>query len=195
MGFSEIISKLISDYEAQKKQIEREWDDKIQKRKKEIDIEIESIFDTKAKEIERQIEEQHHSRFLNAKLQQKNLVLKKKRQIIDEIFEEAYKQICEMDDEKYFDTLLSLIEKYSENKQQIILLSEKDFSKYKDKLKKKLEEKKLKFKDILPSDKLKNGLILYDDEKKIETNLSFESIMKRKKEKLENHIGKILHVI
>ncbi|MEJ5272521.1 MAG: V-type ATP synthase subunit E [Spirochaetota bacterium] len=195
MGFSEIISKLISDYEAQKKQIEREWDDKIQKRKKEIDIEIESIFDTKAKEIERQIEEQHHSRFLNAKLQQKNLVLKKKRQIIDEIFEEAYKQICEMDDEKYFDTLLSLIEKYSENKQQIILLSEKDFSKYKDKLKKKLEEKKLKFKDILTSDKLKNGLILYDDEKKIETNLSFESIMKRKKEKLENHIGKILHVI
>ncbi|HPC38532.1 MAG TPA: V-type ATP synthase subunit E [Exilispira sp.] len=195
MGFSEIISKLISDYEAQKKQIEREWDDKIQKRKKEIDSQIESIFDTKAKEIERQIEEEHHSRFLNAKLQQKNLVLKKKRQIIDEIFEEAYKQICEMDDEKYFGTLLSLIEKYSENKQQIILLSEKDFSKYKDKLKKKLEEKKLKFKDILSSDKLKNGLILYDDEKKIETNLSFESIMKRKKEKLENHIGKILHVI
>lgn len=195
MGFSEIISKLISDYEAQKKQIEIEWDDKIQERKKEIDSQIESIFDTKAKEIERQIEEQHHSRFLNAKLQQKNLLLKKKRQIIDEIFEEAYKQICEMDDEKYFDTLLSLIEKYSENKQQIILLSEKDFSKYKDKLKKKLEEKKLKFKDILPSDKLKNGLILYDDEKKIETNLSFESIMKRKKEKLENHIGKILHVI
>ena len=195
MGFSEIISKLISDYEAKKKQIEREWDDKIQKRKKEIDSQIESIFDTKAKEIERQIEEEHHSRFLNAKLQQKNLVLKKKRQIIDEIFEEAYKQICEMDDEKYFGTLLSLIEKYSENKQQIILLSEKDFSKYKDKLKKKLEEKKLKFKDILSSDKLKNGLILYDDEKKIETNLSFESIMKRKKEKLENHIGKILHVI
>jgi len=73
MGFSEIISKLISDYEEQKKQIEKEWDDRIFERKKDIDKQIELLFETKSKEIERQIEQEQHSRFLNAKLLQKIL--------------------------------------------------------------------------------------------------------------------------
>ncbi|MFN3411563.1 MAG: V-type ATP synthase subunit E [Exilispira sp.] len=195
MGFSEIISKLVSDYELQKKQIEKEWDEKIIEKKKEIEKEINSLYDAKTKEIEKQIEEKNHSRFLNAKLQQKNLILKKKRKIIDDVFERAYQEICNMDDENYLSILIELIERYSENKDEVILLSSKDYLKFKDVLRKKLEEKKLKFKNILSSDKFDKGVIIYNEEKKIETNLSFESIMKRKKERLENHIGKILHVI
>lgn len=195
MGFSEIISKLILDYEVQKKQIEKELDEKIMAKKKEIEREINSLYEAKTKEIEKQIEEKNHSRFLSAKLQQKNLVLKTKRKIIDNVFEKAYQEICEMDDENYLSILIKLIERYSENKDEVILLSSKDYSKFKDILRKKLEEKKYKFKNILSSDKFDKGVIIYNEEKKIETNLSFESIMKRKKESLENHIGKILHVI
>jgi len=195
MGFSEIISKLISDYEEQKKQIEKEWDDRIFERKKDIDKQIELLFETKSKEIERQIEQEQHSRFLNAKLLQKNLVLKKKRELIDDVFDKAYQQICHMDDQKYLSILVELIKKYSEKEDEVIFLSAKDFAKYKDSLKKKLDENGIKYKNIFSSDKFEKGVILYDEERKIETNLSFESIMKRKKEKLENHIGKILHVI
>lgn len=195
MGFSEIISKLISDFELEKKKIEDDWDSKIKERKNEIDKQIEKIYESKAKEIEKQIEENHHSRFLNAKLNQKNLVLRKKRQLIEEIFKKAYSDLSMMDDEKYLTILIELIAKYSEDKEQIIYLSSKDFEKYKDNLQKKLNEKKIKIKSIEKSDKFEKGLVLYNPDKKIETNLSFESIMRRKKEQLENHIGKMLHVV
>ncbi|MCR4422217.1 MAG: hypothetical protein GYA61_07125 [Spirochaetales bacterium] len=195
MGFSEIIEKLISDYEFQKKQIEKEWDDKISERKKEIEKQIDSLYETRSKEIERQIEEEQHSKFLNAKLYQKNLVLKKKRQLIDDVFEKAYQQICQMDDQKYLSVLIDLIERYSDKNDEVIFLSSLDYPKYKDILSKKLDEKKIIYKNISSSDKFEKGVILYNEKKKVETNLSFESIMKRKKEKLENHIGKILHVI
>lgn len=195
MGFSEIISKLISDFELEKKKIEDDWDSKIKERKNEIDKQIEKIYESKAKEIEKQIEENHHSRFLNAKLNQKNLVLRKKRQLIEEIFKKAYSDLSMMDDEKYLTILIELIVKYSEDKEQIIYLSSKDFEKYKDNLQKKLNEKKIKIKSIEKSDKFEKGLVLYNPDKKIETNLSFESIMRRKKEQLENHIGKMLHVV
>lgn len=195
MGFSEIISKLISDFELEKKKIEDDWDSKIKERKNEIDKQIEKIYESKAKEIEKQIEENHHSRFLNAKLNQKNFVLRKKRQLIEEIFKKAYSDLSMMDDEKYLTILIELIVKYSEDKEQIIYLSSKDFEKYKDNLQKKLNEKKIKIKSIEKSDKFEKGLVLYNPDKKIETNLSFESIMRRKKEQLENHIGKMLHVV
>ncbi len=195
MGFSEIISKLISDFELEKKKIEDDWDSKIKERKSEIDKQIEKIYEIKAKEIEKQIEENHHSRFLNAKLNQKNFVLRKKRQLIEEIFKKAYSDLSMMDDEKYLTILIELIVKYSEDKEQIIYLSSKDFEKYKDNMQKKLNEKKIKIKSIEKSDKFEKGLVLYNPDKKIETNLSFESIMRRKKEQLENHIGKMLHVV
>lgn len=195
MGFSEIILKLTEDFEEQKKKIIEQWDHDINEKKTEIDKKIELMFETKAKEIERQIEENHHSRLLNAKLNQKNQILKKKRELINNVFETAYKEICQMNEEKYISTLIDLIQRYFENKSQIILLSNEDFKKYKEILAKKLKEKNLAYKSIESTDKIEKGLILYDDDKKIETNLSFDSIMKRKKETLENHIGKILHVI
>lgn len=195
MGYSEIISKLISDFEQSKKQIDDEWNAKIKEKKDQIDRQIKDLYENKIKEIEKQIEESHHSRFLNAKLYQKNLVLKKKRELINSVFEKAYKKICQMDDEKYISVLMDLIEKYSNKKDEIIYLSNADYSRYKNILEKKLKEKNITFKSIESSTKFEKGLILYDEKNKIETNLSFESIYQRKKEKLENHIGKILHVI
>ncbi len=195
MGFSEIISKLVSDYEIKKDQIEKEWDQKILEKKKEIDKEIELIFNEKSKEIEREIEENHHSRLLNAKLEQKNQILKKKRQIINDVFEKAYQEILKIDDDKYISIILDLLERYSEKKEEVIFISEKEYPRIKDLLFKKIKEKGYSFKDIKSSDKIEKGIILLNEVKKIETNLTFESIMKRKKEKLENHIGKILHVI
>jgi len=195
MGFSEIIAKLISDFEQQKESIEKEWDSKIIEKKREIDKKFEQLFEIKSKEIERQIEDSHHSRLLNSKLEQKNSILKKKRELINNVFYKAYQEILKLDDDKYISILIELIEKYSSKKDEVIFISEKEYSKLKDVLVKKLKDKGYSFKAIKGSEKIEKGFILLDEERKIETNLSFESIMKRKKEVLENHIGKIIHVI
>jgi vacuolar-type H+-ATPase subunit E/Vma4 len=195
MGFTEILNKLEQDFEEKKKEIESSWDSKIKAEKDSIDREIKDFIKQKCKEIEKSIEEKYYSILLDAKLAQRNAILKKKREMIENVFNEAFSQILNMDDDKYLQSLIVLISKYSETKSEKIALNENDNKKIGQKLIFALNKNGGNFSLYEEPVKVLKGAILKDEKNLVEINLSFEAIMKHKKDLLENHIGKSIHVI
>ena len=195
MGFTEILNKLEQDFEEKKKEIESSWDSKIKAEKDKIDCEIKDFIKQKCKEIEKSTEEKYYSILLEAKLAQRNAILKKKREMIEDVFEVAFSQILNMDDDKYLQSLIILISKYSESKSEKIALNETDIKKIGEKLISSLNKNGGNFSLYGQPVKVLKGAILKDEKKLVEINLSFEAIMKHKKDLLENHIGKSIHVI
>ncbi len=107
-------------------------------------------------------------------------ILLKKRQIINQIIEEAYGRLLALPDDEYFAFLIKALNKFAHDESGEILLNKRDKGRISSAFKKAFEEKKLLLstKDI----KSEGGFILIYGN--IEENCTFEAIIEAKREHL-----------
>ena len=190
MALEDILKKIEQDGEIKIRSIQNEWNQKIADEKNTLEQKVKDQYEKDLKKIEKEIEERERKRFLEAKLRQRNTVLQKKISIIDDIFSTVYHEILSLDDAKYFDILVDLVKEASSSQDEEIILNAKDKTAFGDKLIKKLGGNFSLYGEPLD---IKGGLVLKKGN--IETNLSFDSIFKIKRQELEQEVGKIINVI
>jgi len=190
MAIQDILKKIEIDGEKKVSVLEKQWNDKIGEEKSKIESELDTYYHQELDRIEKEIDNQERKRFLDAKLENRNKILEKKREIINKLFDEVFSKFYSMDEDKYCNFLADLIKKQGGQDSFEVILNNND----KNKIGKKLIS--LLGKNYSISDKtasIKAGAILKKE--KIEINISFDLIFKDKKEKLEQEVGKIINVI
>jgi len=186
MALTDILEEIKKETEEKMKTLEKEYADKIKG--------IDEKFAAKSKDAEKEMDEQvagNSKKILNkmtthAKMEAKNKLLKEKRELMDDIFTEALKQLAHSD--KYKDMLVSLLKHSGLKGEGITVCPAKG----------KEDETKAAItaagKDYKLCDKsldIKGGFVLRSA--KIEIDNSFESILyKQLKDDLELEVAQTL---
>lgn len=129
-------------------------------------------------------------------LARRNLLLQYKRVAISKAFEKALEQMCTMDTEKQIDILSSAAAKFQTADAQVIL-NNKDRQGFGDKLVERIAQKLKnngKNFSIALSSKIgsfEGGMVLVEGS--IETNCSYEILIKNIRDELENEVAKALY--
>lgn len=155
------------------KKIEERYQKEIQKRK-------EQILDLAQKEGKKRIE----SRRIQLVLETKNLLLKKKGEILDEIYKEILEKLSKLNDQDYFKLIFNLIKNCSREGE---IISAKDREKITQKAILESGRKYILAKKSLP---IKGGFIFSTPH--LEIDYSFENLIKIIREKTEIEVAKIL---
>lgn len=131
-----------------------------------------------------------------AALAKRNLLLQNKRASISRAFDKALEQLCAMDPAKQLDFLSSAAAKY-QSQDATILLNKKDQGAFGEKLIPMIQEKlKAAGKDYKVSlskatGNFAGGLVLIEGS--IETNISYEVLIKNIRDEIENDVAKVLY--
>ncbi len=164
---------------------------------KRAEKEAEKIIESAAKEaekaagaIENEAAEEEKDILARAKsageLAVRRAVLLKKREIIDNIIEEARERLVSLPDDEYFELLEKMLDKYAHNEEGKILICKKDASRMPQSFKDKLKTKKLTI-----SDKTINEsggfLLIYGD---IEEKCTFDALIDGEGDKLTDIVLK-----
>ncbi|MFN3301509.1 MAG: V-type ATP synthase subunit E [Patescibacteria group bacterium] len=177
------------------KKIEKETKEKIKKIKEEANLEIKKIEEKYQKEIEKkknqildQVKEEtekkikHHQ--IKVLLETKNLILSKKQEILEKVYQEVLDRLSKLSDEEYLKLILILINKCPEDGQ---IIPAKNREKITQKAILESKKKITLSKESLP---IKGGFIF--SSKKLEIDNSFENLIKIIREKTEIEVAKIL---
>lgn len=130
----------------------------------------------------------------SADLKKRQAILRAKQDIISDILDKAYKQVLSLDDAEYFDILLKMVKKYSQDRDGKIYFSEKDLNRlprgYGKKIEKLAAENGGSLSVAEESCNIDGGFILnYGG---IEENCSFKAIFSSEKEKLADKVNQFL---
>jgi len=130
-----------------------------------------------------------------AALIKRQMLLKAKQQVINDIINKARLKLTGLPDKEYFEVILKLVRKYAHNEEGIIKFSQKDL----DRMPKRFEKKLNEVIDDLDNASLSiseesipidGGFILvYGD---IEENCSFEALFNASKEELQDKVNAYL---
>ncbi len=184
MGLNEIIKKIKEEADKKIKEIKEKAEQEINKIEKKYQEEIEKkknqILTLAKEEVDKKIKQTQ----IEASSETKNLILSKKQEILDEIYQEVLNELLRLNDEDYLKLLLILIKKCPE-KGEIIP------AKNREKITEKaiLESKKdlnLSYKSL----PIKGGFIFSSSD--LEIDNSFENLIKIIREKTEIEVAKIL---
>ena len=183
MALDDIFKKIKKETEEKVKKIEEEGRKEIEKIEKKYQEEIEKkrkkILDLVKKDAEKKIRQEE----IKLLLETRNLILMKKREILDNLYQEILDELSKIEDEKYLDLILKLL-KNCPSQGEIIP------AKGREKITQEAIEranKKLTLKDGLP---IKGGFIFVSDD--LEIDNSFENLIKIVREKTEIEVAKIL---
>lgn len=129
-------------------------------------------------------------------LAKRNLLLQNKRSAIANAFEKALETICALDESKQLEFLSIAAAKY-QSKDADLILNSNDRDKFGQKLIPMIQEKlasngktyKVKLSDTIG--KFAGGLILVEGS--IETNISYEVLIKNIRDEIENEVAKVLY--
>lgn len=128
-----------------------------------------------------------------AQLATRKKLLSTKIDIINDAINAAYKKIKEMPEKDYFAALYSLVKKYAQDTEGVMILSEKDLGRKPKDFEKKINEGLSKEAKLTVSDKPANigeGFILvYGD---IEINCTFEALIEDARDELKDTINNII---
>ncbi len=186
MALSDILEKIKEETDAKIKDLNEQFDAKLST--------LESEFKEKKEKAKNEMDEQvakNSKKILNkmetvAKMEAKNKLLKEKRALLDDIFEQALEALIQADD--YQEMIKTLLEKTEIESDDVSVIPAKGKE---DETKKALEESGKNYKMAEKSADIKGGFILQSD--KIEVNNSFESILhKQLRDDLELDIAKML---
>jgi V/A-type H+-transporting ATPase subunit E len=130
-----------------------------------------------------------------AALREKRMILEVKQQVIEEMIEKARKSLVQLPVNEYFETILSMVKKYSLNQEGTLLFSKSDLNRmpkdFEQKLNQALEGKKGAVLKISDSTRpIDGGFVLQYGE--IEENCSFEALFLAAKETLQDKAGALL---
>ena len=123
-----------------------------------------------------------------AQMKEKRILLQAKQDKIDEVFAQAKEQLLGLDDEKYFEMIQKMIQKYASGESGQIKFSQRDLDRIPAALKEQLEDTGLLVSSE-PAD-IDGGFILsYGD---IEENCSIDVLISESKETLQDKISETL---
>jgi V/A-type H+/Na+-transporting ATPase subunit E len=123
-----------------------------------------------------------------AQMKEKRILLQAKQDKIDEVFALAKEQLLGLDDEKYFEMIQKMIQKYASGESGQIKFSQRDLDRIPAALKEQLEDTGLLVSSE-PAD-IDGGFILsYGD---IEENCSIDVLISESKETLQDKISETL---
>ncbi len=161
--------------------------------------EAERIFEEKRKESEKEIkaikestakkEEDIMRRAKStAEREARNGLLKKKQELIQEVIDEAKTRLLALPDEKYFEILEKLLDKFAHNTPGEILMSERDLARQSAAFSAAVKERGL----VFSSEKLPHtgGFVLRYGE--IEERCTFDAIIEAERDRLCDEAAKIL---
>lgn len=190
-GLEKLINTIISDAEAQAKQIKNKADleaeeqiSKAYKKAEEITEKIMSGAELEAANILRTADS-------NANLDGRKAVLAARRKCIDAAFEKAEAKLYNLSDSEYFDVILKLLKKHYSGVKAELILNERDMLR-------KTADFENQLSDISTGNislsaqtgSFKGGFVLKYPT--LEENCSFESILHTNRENLEFEAAKIL---
>lgn len=164
--------QILKDYQAQAEQVKTQAQTKAQKEAAAIAERVES----------------------QSALVRRNLMLQYKRQAIKQAFDKALEQLCSIPKDKQVALLSNAAAKYVSSDAQIILNKE-DCAAFGNELIAKITEKlhennKNYTVTLAQPGSMKGGMIVAED--KIETNLTYEILVKNMRDELEGEVAKIL---
>ncbi|MBN2852150.1 MAG: hypothetical protein JXQ23_05375 [Clostridia bacterium] len=189
-GLDLIIEKIITQANTQadnemqyvKTQIDKQLSE--QKSRFERGMEIE-INHAKAKG-----EEEYKRVIASAMLESRKNILNQKVEIINDVFSQALQKLSELPEQEYIDLLIHISKASFEKGANTIILNERDQKTIGKKLAAKLKEEGIEVQISDETNKSLGGLIVKNGQ--IQTNLTFESIIRAEREKLESEVVRML---
>lgn len=177
------------------KKIKKETEEKIKKIKEETDLEIKKIEEKYQEEIEKKknqililVKEEadkkikHHQ--IKVSLETKNLILFKKQEILEEIYQEVLNELSKLNDKDYLKLLLILIKKCPEKGEIIPAKNREKITQ------KAILESKKELNFSYKSLPIKGGFIFSSEN--LEIDATFENLIKIIHEKIEIEVNRIL---
>lgn len=120
-------------------------------------------------------------------LERRTAILAAKQQLISEVLDKAYKQVCSTDTEAYFELMEKMLNKYMQPQEGEIYFSQADRDRMPESFVKKIPDSLT----LLSSkDNIENGFVLVYGG--IEENCTLRAVFDSKKEELQDIIQKIL---
>jgi vacuolar-type H+-ATPase subunit E/Vma4 len=183
MALSDIFKKIEKETEEKIKKIEEEAKKEIEKIERKYQEEIEKRREKILNSVKEDVEKKIKHEEIKLSLETRNLILMKKREILDNLYQEILEELSKIDDKKYFDLILKLLKDCPDEGE---IMPAKNREKITEEAIKKLN-KKLVIKKSLP---IKGGFIF--SSKNLEIDDSFENLIRIIREKTEIEVAKIL---
>jgi len=184
MALEDIIKKIQQEKENQKREIEKEYAQKIEAIKKKYQEEIEK----KTEELLKKALEEKEQKILQAKVQlsaeTKNLVLAKKQKILDELYQEVLEYLGKLNETDYLKIISKFLEKCPEEGNILVPPHLKNITQ------KAISEKGKNLPVIETNINSKGGFIFQTTN--FEIDFTFERLVKNLRENTELKVSKIL---
>ena len=196
MPASAIIEKILSDAKKEADSISASFKKEIEALEKEKNQEIEKIRLEAEEEAKLRAEEAVKRELSSKQMEARKSLLEFKQELIDQIFDLAYKQVIGLKDKEYKDFLKGLFHKTVETGDEEVIIGKKDVKQItpsfiqsvNQELKKAGKEGKLRLGQ--PSPEIDGGFILRRGRK--ETNVTLSALFASAREELEVEVAEIL---
>jgi vacuolar-type H+-ATPase subunit E/Vma4 len=188
MSVQEIIDKIKTKGEEERKEIQKRYENRVQEIKNKQEEERKRFYDTELEKIQNEEEEIKRGIMLSAKLEKRKKVLQFRKDQIQQVFDkvrENFRDILGKD--QYYQFLKEKASQLAKEGDTVYLAPQdvKDFG--------AALKKDVSAKIDVKEGKLKGGLII--EKKHFNYNLSVNALIEEKREELEKEVGKKINVL
>ena len=189
-GIDEIINKIISDAEAQANSITQSSEARIQSMRDEADEKIKTRKEDYEKQLSFYKSETERRRTTVADLDIKKELLKKKKELVLQVFESALQKLNALDKKEYLELIGKMIEQNASDGDEVIICSKDEKVITKAFVEQIAKKKNITLKLSDKRGDFSGGIILSSD--KLDKNLTFDVELKNIAEEYEAKISAML---
>jgi len=195
MGLDDIIKKIEVDAHDQMEKLKQEALEERKKIIKEARREADKIKDESIRSFRREAEAEKRGMVIRARMEEKKGFLNLKRELMNEAFKQAEKELNNLDRDQYLNWLKELLLSAVNSEDEEVLISPRDEAwmngKFMDQLRRNLKDKTGKDLSFSPElDEKERGFIL--KKKGTQLNYTFSALFASLREKLEIDVARIL---
>jgi|Deesub1362A_J573_1020465.scaffolds.fasta_scaffold02584_3 V/A-type H+-transporting ATPase subunit E len=194
MGLKDIVEKIIKDAEEEGEKKVKEAEKEAAEILKEAEKKSEELKKKIVKKAEKEAVEEKKRIIALARLEVRNKLLEKKKELIEEVFQEVSKRISSVSPDKYRNFLKKVILEATESGEEEVILNERDRelvdAKFLEEINKELQKngKRGSLKLSSETREIEGGVILKKDG--LEINASLETLLKELRSEKEKEILK-----
>lgn len=196
MAVEQVIEKILSDAKAEAEKIIKEADEQINSEAENLDNQLKDYKKQTGSMAKTAAEEKEARILADARMQIAKQMLTEKREILDNIFEDAEKQLKKLPDEEYKNLMTKLMLKAVQTGTEEVVIGKNETridADFINRINSRLQKENNKKAELKLSDKkqdIAGGFILKRD--KIKTNLSVNVLLEQAKRDLEIELAKDL---
>jgi len=196
MSVDRITAKILSDAQAEARQIEDEIARKVEKIRAEEQQRVEAIRKEAEEEGRQRAEDRHRKDIATAELELRKALLAQKQDLIQKVFDKALKRLYDFKGEEYRRFIAELLLKVAEVGDEEVIFSSADEHKLGEKLLEEVNARLVKegrkgaLRLVKENRDLRGGFILRRG--KMEVNCSLEALFNSVREELEPEVAEIL---